>query len=104
VQGIVKSAALDNGARRIRINALLPGTTGTPLVRPPGFCDDDWRRFKRAWGEVSVDGLHRMAEPHELAAAALALASGEFSDMTGASIFVDGGAPVGAHAILPNAR
>ncbi|MFE7131071.1 SDR family NAD(P)-dependent oxidoreductase [Streptomyces sp. NPDC057638] len=95
VQGIVKAAALAYGPRGIRVNALLPGTTDTPLVRPPGIPDADWDRYKRAFGPLNVDGLERMAEPDEIARAVLGLASDDFPYLTGASIAVDGGATAG---------
>jgi NAD(P)-dependent dehydrogenase (short-subunit alcohol dehydrogenase family) len=101
VQGIAKSAALDYGSRGIRVNALLPGTTDTPLVRPDGFPDAAWEDFKARWGPLNVDGLERMAEPGEIAAAVLALASDDLSYLTGASIAVDGGATAGNKARLP---
>jgi NAD(P)-dependent dehydrogenase (short-subunit alcohol dehydrogenase family) len=101
VQGIAKSAALDYGVNGIRVNALLPGTTDTPLVRPAGIADAAWKDFKARWGLVNLDGLRRMAEPEEIAAAALALASDELAYMTGASVLVDGGATAGNRALLP---
>jgi NAD(P)-dependent dehydrogenase (short-subunit alcohol dehydrogenase family) len=101
VQGIAKSGALDYGDRGIRINALLPGTTDTPLVRPAGIPDAAWTDFKARWGPLNVDGLQRMAEPEEIATAVLGLASDDFSYMTGALIAVDGGATAGNKARLP---
>ncbi|WP_131787268.1 SDR family NAD(P)-dependent oxidoreductase [Protofrankia symbiont of Coriaria ruscifolia] len=101
VEGMVKSAALDYGSKGIRINALLPGTTDTPLVRPPGLDDAVWEQFKKAWGPLNIGGLQRMAEPEEIARVVLALASDEFSYMTGSSVLVDGGATAGGRSIMP---
>jgi NAD(P)-dependent dehydrogenase (short-subunit alcohol dehydrogenase family) len=101
VQGIVRAAALDYGPKGIRVNAILPGTTDTALVRPPGIPDADWQRFKEAWGPLNVSGLHRMAEREEIAAAVLALTGDEFSFMTGSSVVVDGGALAGRPMIMP---
>jgi NAD(P)-dependent dehydrogenase (short-subunit alcohol dehydrogenase family) len=101
VQGIVKSAALDYGPQGIRVNAILPGTTDTALVRPPGIPDADWQRFKEAWGPLNVEGLHRMAEREEIASAVLALAGNEFAFMTGSSVAVDGGSTAGRPMITP---
>jgi NAD(P)-dependent dehydrogenase (short-subunit alcohol dehydrogenase family) len=80
---------------------VLPGTTDTPLVRPPGFTDAAWADFKARWGPLNVDGIQRMAEPEEIATAVLGLASNDFVYMTGASIAVDGGATAGNAARLP---
>ncbi|MFH9730385.1 SDR family NAD(P)-dependent oxidoreductase [Streptomyces sp. NPDC017260] len=101
VQGIVKSAALAYGPEGIRVNALLPGTTDTPFVRPPGIPDADWAGYKRAWGPLNVDGLERMAEAEEIAHAVLGLASDDFPYMTGASVAVDGGSTAGRKMIQP---
>jgi NAD(P)-dependent dehydrogenase (short-subunit alcohol dehydrogenase family) len=101
VQGIVKAAALAYGPKGIRINALLPGTTDTPFVRPPGIPDADWAEYKRAFGPLNIDGLQRMAEAEEIARAVLGLASDDFPYMTGASIAVDGGSTAGRRMMQP---
>lgn len=49
VQGLVRAAALDYGAKGIRVFSIDPGTIDTKLVRPPGIPDDLWARFKAAW-------------------------------------------------------
>ncbi|MGV9367283.1 SDR family NAD(P)-dependent oxidoreductase [Amycolatopsis sp. NPDC003731] len=101
VQGIVKAAALDYGAQGIRVLSIDPGTTDTAFVRPPGIPDDQWAQFKRAWGPLNVHGLPRMAEPKEIAAAVVALASPGFSYLTGTSVLVDGGLGTGRPMIMP---
>ncbi|MFI9747620.1 SDR family NAD(P)-dependent oxidoreductase [Streptomyces sp. NPDC052494] len=102
VQGIVKSAALAYGPKGIRLNALLPGTTDTPFVRPPGIPDAAWDQYKQAWGPLNVDGLERMADAEEIARAVLGLASDDFPYMTGASVSVDGGSTAGRKMIQPS--
>ncbi|MBP0451623.1 SDR family oxidoreductase [Kitasatospora sp. RG8] len=104
IQGIVKAAALAYGPRGIRVNAILPGTTDTAFVRPPGVPDADWARFKQAFGPLNVEGLERMAEPAEIARAILALASDDFAYQSGASVPVDGGATAGRRMVMPPAR
>ncbi|MFH8370408.1 SDR family NAD(P)-dependent oxidoreductase [Streptomyces sp. NPDC018031] len=101
VQGIVKAAALAYGTRGIRVNALLPGTTDTAFVRPPGIPDADWEKYKKAFGPLNVDGLQRMAEPEEIAQAVLGLASEDFPYMTGTSVSVDGGVSAGRAMVQP---
>lgn len=94
VTGIVRTAAIELGQYGIRVVSLAPGTTETALVeaqRPPGITDQQWAAAKAEWGRVNVDGLRRMAKPEEMATAALALASGEMSFLTGTSVVVDGG-------------
>ncbi|MER7578600.1 SDR family NAD(P)-dependent oxidoreductase [Kitasatospora sp. NPDC097691] len=101
IQGLVKAAALAYGTRGIRINAILPGTTDTAFVRPPGIPDAAWAQFKKAYGPLNVEGLERMAEPEEIARAILALTSDDFTYQTGASVPVDGGATAGRRMVLP---
>lgn len=80
--GLTQSLAVEHGPERIRINALLPGGTKTDLA-PQG-------EEARQW----IAGLHalkRMAEPVEIARAALFLLSEEASFVTGSAMIVDGG-------------
>ncbi len=45
------------------MNAILPGTTDTAFVRPPGIPDPDWEAFKAAYGPLNIEGIERMAMP-----------------------------------------
>ncbi|HEX6354636.1 SDR family oxidoreductase [Actinophytocola sp.] len=101
VEGIVRAAALDYGARGIRVLAVDPGTTDTRLVRPPGIPDDAWAQFKKAWGPLNVHGLSRMAEAPEIASAVVALATPDFGYLTGTEILVDGGMSTGRPMTFP---
>lgn len=101
VQGIVKAAALAYGTKGIRVNAILPGTTDTPFVRPPGIPDDAWAKFKQAYGPLNIDGIERMAEAGEIASAVVGLAADGFGYLNGASIVVDGGATAGRKMVMP---
>ncbi|WP_037319963.1 SDR family NAD(P)-dependent oxidoreductase [Amycolatopsis orientalis] len=101
VQGLVRAAALDYGAKDIRVLSIDPGTTDTRLVRPPGIPDDLWARFKRAWGPLNVHGLPRMGEAKEIASAVLALSSPDFAYLTGTSVLVDGGLNAGRPMTMP---
>ncbi|WP_410637088.1 SDR family NAD(P)-dependent oxidoreductase [Amycolatopsis sp. lyj-346] len=101
IQGIVKAAALDYGAKGIRVLSIDPGTTDTAFVRPPGIPDDQWAQFKQAWGPLNVHGLPRMAEPREIAAAVVALAAPDFAYLTGTSVLVDGGLGTGRPMVMP---
>lgn len=80
--GLVQSAAQDYAAQNIRINALIPGTTNTELVRrAAGMMDVPdavWKAAAAAWGKANIPVSHRMASPDEIAAFALTLASDEF--------------------------
>ena len=92
--GLVQSAALDYVSKNIRINALIPGTTDTPLVRRAGGMehapDAVWQIAAAEWAK-SHTPMARLATAEEIAAFAVALASDEFPFMTGAQLVIDGG-------------
>lgn len=80
--GLVQVLAAEHGASGLRVNAVLPGGTRTGIVGD----DPAFLRY--------LEGLHalkRMAEPEEIAQAALFLLSDEASFVTGSAMFVDGG-------------
>lgn len=93
--GLVQVAALEYGARGIRINALCPGTVDTPLVRrqagAEALPEAAWAVAARQWSQKNVHGIERMATSDEMARAALWLASDEMSYLNGSAIVVDGG-------------
>ncbi|WP_238947693.1 SDR family NAD(P)-dependent oxidoreductase [Caldimonas brevitalea] len=93
--GLVQGAALDYARHNIRINALLPGTVDTPLVRGlAGMTevpDAMWQVMARQWAKLNVPGQQRMATAEEIAAFALALCSDDFPYMTGSHMVLDGG-------------
>ncbi len=86
VIGLTKAAALDYARASIRVNAVLPGVTRTKMMeesfaRDPAL--NDWA------AQVQPNG--RIAEPEEIAAAALWLLSDAASFVTGVALHVDGG-------------
>jgi len=82
---LTKSLALEL-APTIRVNSISPGTTRTPLSLPTLRTKEE-----RQWFIGDRIPLKRMAEPSEIAPAALWLASDEASFITGADLAVDGG-------------
>lgn len=85
VSGITKSMCPELGPLGIRINAVAPGVTNTPLVN---HIMTDAKAIER------VNALHpigRVAEPSEIAAVMVFLLTEDASFMTGAIISVDGG-------------
>jgi NAD(P)-dependent dehydrogenase (short-subunit alcohol dehydrogenase family) len=93
--GMVQAAAQDYADNNIRINTLIPGTTDTEFVRRAAGMmsapDPVWEAAVSVWAKSNVAVAHRLARPEEIAAAALMMASEEFTFMNGAQIVVDGG-------------
>lgn len=92
---LVQAAALDYAPHGIRVNAILPGTTDTALVRRvagmENVPDAVWHAAAAEWARTHMPGLGRMANPEEIAEFALALASDEHPFLTGAALVIDGG-------------
>jgi NAD(P)-dependent dehydrogenase (short-subunit alcohol dehydrogenase family) len=84
--GLTQSLASQHAAEGIRINTLLPGGTVTPAG---GEGKPDVLNFVS-----SLHPMKRMAEPREIAQAALFLLSDRSSFMTGSPMLVDGGISV----------
>jgi NAD(P)-dependent dehydrogenase (short-subunit alcohol dehydrogenase family) len=81
--GLTRSVAYDFGPQNIRCNALCPGPITVRYSPPPG---SDFHKL-----QISKTMLNRTGHPHEIASAALFLASDESSYITGAVLPVDGG-------------
>jgi NAD(P)-dependent dehydrogenase (short-subunit alcohol dehydrogenase family) len=75
--------------RRIRVNVLVPGPTDTPGLR--GIAGDPAGVDQLLAGMAASVPLARVAQPSEIAAVALFLASDQSSFMTGSEVFADGG-------------
>jgi len=85
VSNLTRAMALELAARGVRVNAVCPGYTRTPMTR--ASLDDP------ATLDAILAGipLGRPAEPEEIAAVIAFLASDEASYVTGSAIVVDGG-------------
>ena len=89
IRSFARSWILDLAPRRIRVNVLSPGATSTPGLHGLSRTEEERRAFAHAMEAATP--LGRMADPDEIAAAALFLASDESSFVTGAELFADGG-------------
>ncbi|MCF1502957.1 SDR family oxidoreductase [Afifella sp. H1R] len=81
LMGLVKGIAADYAAQGIRANALLPGGVDTEMAGDQS--QKDWA--------AGLHAMRRIAQPEELASAALFLASSMASFVTGSALFADGG-------------
>ena len=89
VVGLTKAVALDYATRGIRINSVCPGITNTPRVSSlKGVADQAIAVLS------SIQPPNRLAEPEEVANAAVWLCSDEASFINGQSLAVDGGLTV----------
>ena len=79
VHGLTRAAALELGGTGIRVNAIAPGVTRTGMT---SAASDELLR---------TVPLGRIAEPEEIAAAAVWLCSPEASYITGSVLVADGG-------------
>lgn len=86
--GLTQALAVEAAPRGIRVNALLPGGTDTPMARQMNGTAEAW---------AAVENLHalkRIAAPEEIARSALYLASEASSFTTGIALLVDGGVSI----------
>jgi meso-butanediol dehydrogenase/(S,S)-butanediol dehydrogenase/diacetyl reductase len=95
VVSLTQSAAIELGDVGVRVAAVSPGLTATPLIEPmlaiPGAHDAFMHQIP----------LRRPAQPEDIAAAALFLASDDATYITGTNLFVDGG---WEHTAYPDLR
>ncbi|HTZ98987.1 MAG TPA: SDR family oxidoreductase [Candidatus Aquilonibacter sp.] len=84
VRSFARTWTMDLKARKIRVNVISPGPIDTAVFeRVPQAVKD---------GYAQLVPLGRLGQPREIATTALFLASDDSSFITGAELFVDGGA------------
>jgi meso-butanediol dehydrogenase / (S,S)-butanediol dehydrogenase / diacetyl reductase len=81
---LTRAMAIDHAKEGIRVNALCPGPTDTPMLEAAMTPNE-----LEAFGKTLPMG--RLGQPKELAQAALFLASDDASFITGSLLYVDGG-------------
>lgn len=89
VNGLTRSAAMDFGPRNIRVNAILPGATRTPML--PGHDDAEDAVLASLSAQVP---LRRLGTAEDQAEAAVWLCSDRAAYVTGVSLMVDGGVTI----------
>jgi len=89
VTNMSRAMAIDHGPQNIRVNAICPGDTDTPMLR------NEAKQLGQSENEFMDDAanrpLGRYAQPVEIAQAVLYLASDASSYVTGTALVVDGG-------------
>ncbi|GAA5626960.1 glucose 1-dehydrogenase 4 [Brucella sp. NBRC 12953] len=81
LMGLVKGITADYGAQGIRANALLPGGVDTPMAGSD---------TQKEWA-AGLHAMKRIAQPEEIAQAALFLAGPMASFVSGSALYADGG-------------
>jgi meso-butanediol dehydrogenase/(S,S)-butanediol dehydrogenase/diacetyl reductase len=81
---LTRAMAVDHAKDHVRVNAIAPGPTDTPMLR-------DNMSAQALADFAATFPMKRLGRPEELAHAALFLASDEASFVTGAVLAVDGG-------------
>jgi NAD(P)-dependent dehydrogenase (short-subunit alcohol dehydrogenase family) len=89
IRSFARNWILDLKGTGIRVNVLAPGSTSTPGWH--GLAPSEEINREMIASVEALTPLGRLADPDEVAAAALFLASDESSFVTGIELFVDGG-------------
>jgi NAD(P)-dependent dehydrogenase (short-subunit alcohol dehydrogenase family) len=89
VRSFARTWTTDLKSRRIRVNAISPGSIDTPgFGELMGSSEAGQQRLKML---TSIVPMGRLGRPEEIAKAVVFLASDDASFITGAELFVDGG-------------
>jgi NAD(P)-dependent dehydrogenase (short-subunit alcohol dehydrogenase family) len=105
LNALCRAMAVDEAAYGVRVNAVLPGSVDTPMLRTSAveFSDGTQAGIEGVlalWGTAHAVG--RIAQPSEIGRVVVFLASDRASFVTGAEIRVDGGLLCRIAAPLPD--
>jgi len=89
IEAMVRSAAISYARYGLRVNAIAPALTKTPLSQSL------WSSEPTLQASVAMHPLGRIGEPGDIASAAVFLLSEEAAWLTGQTIGIDGGLGVG---------
>ena len=86
VIGLTRTASEDYARRGLRINAVCPGYTDTPLTTSTPEIAAVMKERSEVWTPMG-----RLGRPEEIADAVMFLSGGRSSFITGTTLLVDGG-------------
>ena len=86
VVGLTRGAAVEQGPHSIRVNAVCPGPTHTPMIE--GYARDKNTTLEALGAELP---LRKIGQPQDVAEAVLWLCSDKSGNTTGSLVMVDGG-------------
>jgi 2-keto-3-deoxy-L-fuconate dehydrogenase len=89
VIGLTKALAADFVTKGIRVNSLCPGTVETPSLYDRMRAQGDFEKAKAAF--IARQPMGRLAQPEEIAAMVVYLASDDAAFVTGQNFIIDGG-------------
>jgi 2-keto-3-deoxy-L-fuconate dehydrogenase len=89
VIGMTKAMAADYVTQGLRVNAICPGTVETPSLYDRMRAQGDFEKAKAAF--IARQPMGRLAQPEEIAALVIYLASDESAFTTGQTFTIDGG-------------
>ncbi len=93
IRGMTKSAAIELGAHKVRVNSVHPGMIDTPMTQAQGG------DAAMQWGATRIP-LERVGTPEDIAPLYVYLASDESGYTTGGEFAVDGGVTA-SHTFYP---
>ena len=102
INALTRASAIDLAISGVRVNAILPGSVDTPMLRTSA----EMHRGEKSIEEVLADWgaghpLGRIAKSSEIGDLAVFLVSNESAFITGQSIVIDGGLSIQVPVILP---
>jgi NAD(P)-dependent dehydrogenase (short-subunit alcohol dehydrogenase family) len=98
---LVKAVAIDHAHENIRVNAILPGSVDSPMLRGAArlLTPDDVEGTIAQWGRMHPIG--RVITMEEVAKLVLFLCSNDASALTGGAYLVDGGLMAKLPVVMP---
>ncbi len=102
INALTRATAIDLAISGVRVNAILPGSVDTPMLRTSA----EMHRGEKSIEEVLADWgaghpLGRIAKSSEIGDLAVFLVSDESAFITGQAIVIDGGLSIQVPVILP---